>query len=95
MRVDEKAKIVMGIYFWLPTQNNDTDDLSYRQLGEILGLEAVILIWNLNFQDINWKVHTTITSKTEKFLKHAEDNFRSAELIWWTLRQETLRFLES
>lgn len=44
MRVDEKAKIVMGIYFWLPTQNNDTDDLSYRQLGEILGLEAVILI---------------------------------------------------
>lgn len=61
----------------MPSQNYSIDGLFYRQLGEISGSVALVLMADFNFTDTNWDYHTAVTNKSEKFLKCVEDNFLS------------------
>lgn len=82
MRIKEtdSKDAIVGFYCRPPTQDNGTDELLYRQFGEISGSVALILMGHSNFLDINWVYHTTTTSKSGKFLKHLEGNFLSQVL---------------
>lgn len=50
---DSKANVVMGVYYWPPTQNNSMDKLFYRQLGEIFASVALILKRDFEFPDMS------------------------------------------
>ena len=51
------------------------DKLFYRQLQEISGLAALVIIGGFNLPDTNLEYCTTLTNKSGKFLKHVENNF--------------------
>lgn len=55
--------------------NTSTDELFYRQLREISGLLALVLVGDFNFTGIYWKYHTDVTSRSVQFLELLEDNF--------------------
>jgi len=66
-----------------------TDELFYRQSGEISGSIAIVLMGDFKFPDINWKYHTAVMSRSWKFLKFVGDNFLSQVLNEPT-RKDTL-----
>lgn len=51
--MDCKADIVLSVYYQLPNQGNATDELFHKQVREISGLVAFILMEGFNFPDIN------------------------------------------
>ncbi|GAB0205778.1 hypothetical protein GRJ2_003043400 [Grus japonensis] len=69
-----KADVVVGVYYRPPSQENDTDELFYKELRDISRSAAPVLMGDFNFPDINREYHTMNTNKTRKFLKHVEDN---------------------
>ncbi|GAB0209376.1 hypothetical protein GRJ2_003403300 [Grus japonensis] len=76
--VENKADVVVGVYYPSPSQDDSTDELCYRQLGEISGSVALVLMGVFNSPGIDWEYHTAVTSKSGKFLKFVEDdNFLS------------------
>ena len=64
---ENKGDVVVGVYYQSSSQDSSTDELFYRQLGEISGLVALVLMGDLNFPDINWEYHTAVTSKSGKY----------------------------
>ncbi|KAK4818852.1 hypothetical protein QYF61_020071 [Mycteria americana] len=50
--IENKGDIVVGVYYRSPSQAVSTDELSYRQLGEISGLGALVLMGYFNFPDM-------------------------------------------
>ena len=70
----------MGVYYRLPSQDVSTDVLFYRQLREISGLVALVLMGDFTFPDINWEYHTAGTSRSWKLLKFVGGNFLSQVL---------------
>ncbi|GAB0207632.1 hypothetical protein GRJ2_003228900 [Grus japonensis] len=73
--MENKGDVLVGVYYRSPSQDDSTDELFYRQLGEISGSVALVLMGDFNFPDINWEYHTAVTSRSGKFLKFVEDNF--------------------
>lgn len=57
-----------------------------------MGLVALIFLKYFNFPGINWEYHTAASSKSEKFLKHVEDNFLSQALTKTTRKVLDLLF---
>ncbi|GAB0177355.1 anoctamin-2 [Grus japonensis] len=72
--IEKKEDVTVVVYYSLPSQDDSTDELFYRQLGEISGSVALVLMGDFNFPDITWEYHTAVTSKSGKFLKCVEDN---------------------
>ncbi len=70
----------MGVYYRSPSQGVSTDELFYRQLGEISGQVALVLTGDFNFPDISWEYCTAVTSRSWKFLKFVGENFLSQVL---------------
>lgn len=64
----------MGVYYRSPSQDDDTNVLSYKELMEICRSVALILMVDFSFSDFNWDYHTTDMKKSRKFLKRAEGN---------------------
>ena len=62
------------------SHKESTDELFYRQLGEISGSVALVLMGDLNFPDSNWEYHTAVMSMSWKFLKLVRGNFLSQVL---------------
>ena len=62
------------------SHKESTDELFYRQLGEISGSAALVLMGDLNFPDTNWEYHTAVKSMSWKFLKLVRGNFFSQVL---------------
>ena len=62
------------------SHKESTDEFFYRQLGEISGSVALVLMGDLNFPDINWEYHTAVMSRSWKFLKLVRGNFLSQVL---------------
>jgi len=63
-------------YGWILTYVS-TDELFYRQLGEISRSVALVLMGDFNFPRINRECHTAVTSRPWKFLQFVGDNFLS------------------
>lgn len=49
--MDSRKDVVMGVYYQPLTKDNGTDDLLYRQLGEVSASIALNLMGDFNFQD--------------------------------------------
>ncbi|KAK4807054.1 hypothetical protein QYF61_018395 [Mycteria americana] len=58
-----------------PSQNDDTDELFYKELREISRSVALVLTGDFNFPDVKWDYHTADKNRSRKFLKHVENNF--------------------
>lgn len=54
---------------------------------------TLVLMGGFKFPDINWEYHTDELSKAVKFLKQAEDNFRSQILSEPTRKTALLNVL--
>lgn len=78
--MNSKADIIVSVCYQLPTQDNVNQELFFGQLGEILGSFILVLMEYFNLTSINWKYHTAVSCKSEKFLKYVEDNFLSQVL---------------
>ncbi|KAK4806962.1 hypothetical protein QYF61_027329 [Mycteria americana] len=91
-KVENKGDVV-GVYYQSPSQDDSTYELFYKQLGEISGSVALVLMGDSNFPDINWEYHTVVTSKSGKFLKYVEDNFLSQVLCEPTRKDALLGLL--
>ncbi|GAB0203247.1 hypothetical protein GRJ2_002790300 [Grus japonensis] len=68
-----KADVVVGVYYQLPSQGDNTNELSYKELRDISRSAALVLMGDFNFPDINWEY--PVDGYSRKFLKHVEDNF--------------------
>ena len=66
--MENKEDVIAGVYHRSPSQEDSTDEVFYRQLGEISGLAALVLMGDFNFPHISWEYHTAVTSKSGKFL---------------------------
>ena len=53
--MENKADVIVGVYCRSLSQDDSTDKLFYRQLGEISGSVALLLMGDFNFPDINWE----------------------------------------
>lgn len=51
--IENKGDVVVCVYYQLPSQDVNIDELFYRQSGEISGSVALVLVGNFNFSDIN------------------------------------------
>ncbi|KAK4810955.1 hypothetical protein QYF61_013363 [Mycteria americana] len=79
--MENKGDVTVGVYYRSPSQDVSTDELFCRQLGEISGLVALVLMGDFNFPGIDWEYHTAVTSRSWKSLKFVEDdNFLSQVL---------------
>ncbi|PKU30465.1 rna-directed dna polymerase from mobile element hypothetical protein [Limosa lapponica baueri] len=86
--MENKADVVVGVYYQSPSQDDSADELFYRQLGEISGLVALVLMG-----DNNWEHHTAVMSQSGKFLKSVgDDNFLSQVLSEPTRKDALLDF---
>ncbi|KAK4818300.1 LOW QUALITY PROTEIN: hypothetical protein QYF61_010762 [Mycteria americana] len=79
--MEKKGDVVVGVHYRLPSQNISTAELFYRQLGEISGSIALVLMGDFNCPDINWEYPSAGKSRSWKFLKFVgDDNFLSQVL---------------
>ncbi|GAB0208399.1 mitochondrial enolase superfamily member 1 [Grus japonensis] len=91
--MENKGDVVVGVYYQSFSQDVSTDELFYRQLGEISGSVALVLVGDFNFPDINWEYHTAVMSRSWKFLKFVGDNFLSQVLSESTRKDALLDLL--
>ena len=75
------------------SHKESTDEFFYRQLGEISGSVALVLMGDLNFPDSNWEYHTAVMSMSWKFLKLVRGNFLSQVLSEPTRKDALLDLL--
>ena len=69
-----KADAVVGVYYQPPSQDDDINELFYKESRDISRSTALVLMDDFNFPAVNWEYHTADTNGSRKFLKHAEDN---------------------
>ena len=67
--IDCKVDVVLSVYYQPPNQDSGIDELFHRQVREIPGLVALVLLEDFNFPDINCEYHTATASKAGKFLR--------------------------
>ncbi|RMC20237.1 hypothetical protein DUI87_01083 [Hirundo rustica rustica] len=69
---------------WISTSNikkkrreEEVDSLFYKQLENVSGSSALVLVGDLNLPDICWELNTAEKRQSRKFLECVEDNFLS------------------
>ncbi|KAK4810539.1 hypothetical protein QYF61_004502 [Mycteria americana] len=70
-----KADIVVGVCYRPPNQDEETDELFYKQLGEASRSLALVLVGDFNLPDVCWKYNTAERKRSRRFLEHVADNF--------------------
>ncbi|KAK4810636.1 LOW QUALITY PROTEIN: hypothetical protein QYF61_007373 [Mycteria americana] len=70
-----KADIVVGVCYRPPNQDEETDELFYKQLGEASRLLALVLVGDFNLLDVCWKYNTAEGKQSRRFLECVADNF--------------------
>ncbi|RMC12138.1 hypothetical protein DUI87_11273 [Hirundo rustica rustica] len=72
-----KADILLGVCYRPPNQEEEVDNLFYKQLGNVSGSSALVLVGDFNLPDICWELSTAEKRQSRKFLECMEDNFLS------------------
>ncbi|RMC20740.1 hypothetical protein DUI87_01592 [Hirundo rustica rustica] len=72
-----KADILLGVCYRQPNQEEELDNLFYKQLGNVSGSSALVLVGDFNLPDICWELNTAEKRQSRKFLECMEDNFLS------------------
>ncbi|KAK4810714.1 hypothetical protein QYF61_007688 [Mycteria americana] len=70
-----KADIVVGVCYRPPNQDEETDELFYKQLGEASRSLALVLVGDFNLPDVCWKYNTAERKQSRRFLECVADNF--------------------
>ncbi|GAB0176377.1 hypothetical protein GRJ2_000102900 [Grus japonensis] len=70
-----KADVMVGVCYRPPNQDEEADEIVYKQLGEVSQLLALALMGDFNFPDICWKCSTAKRKLPRRFLECVEDNF--------------------
>ncbi|KAK4828050.1 hypothetical protein QYF61_023088 [Mycteria americana] len=70
-----KADIVMGVCYRPPNQDEETNKLFYKQLGEASRLLALVLVGDFNLPDVSWKYNAAERKQSRRFLECVADNF--------------------
>ncbi|XP_064908670.1 uncharacterized protein LOC135578557 [Columba livia] len=71
-----KADILVGVCYRPPNQDDEGDDLFYKQLADVSKSTALVFVGDLNLPDICWELNTAPKRQSRKFLECIEDNFR-------------------
>ncbi|TRZ18418.1 hypothetical protein HGM15179_008659 [Zosterops borbonicus] len=72
-----KADILLGVCYHPPKQEEEVDNLFYKQLENISGSSALVLVGDFNLPDIHWELNTAEKRQSRKFLECMDDNFLS------------------
>ncbi|GAB0180245.1 hypothetical protein GRJ2_000489800 [Grus japonensis] len=70
-----KADIMVGVCYRPPNQDEEADEIFYKQLGEVSRSPALVLVEDFNLPDICWKYNTAERKQSRRFLQFVEDNF--------------------
>ncbi|KAK4827657.1 hypothetical protein QYF61_020429 [Mycteria americana] len=70
-----KADIMVGVCYRPPNQDEEADEIFYKQLGEVLQSLPLVLIWDSNLPDVCWKYNTAERKQSRRFLECVEDKF--------------------
>ncbi|KAK4827614.1 LOW QUALITY PROTEIN: hypothetical protein QYF61_019539 [Mycteria americana] len=70
-----KADIVVGVCYRPPNQDEETDELFYKQLGEASRSLALVLVGDFNLPDVCWIYNTSESKQSRRFLERVADNF--------------------
>ncbi|KAJ7414311.1 dtw domain-containing protein 2 [Willisornis vidua] len=69
-----KAEILMGVCYGPSNQDDEGDELFYKQLADVSKLPAVVLMDDFNLPDICWELNTA-KRQSRRFLDCIEDDF--------------------
>lgn len=69
------ADVIVGVYCGLPSQDEDTNKLFFKEQREISKSTALVLIGDFNLLDVDWEDHAAGTNRSRRLLKHLDDNF--------------------
>ncbi|RMC13075.1 hypothetical protein DUI87_10606 [Hirundo rustica rustica] len=69
-----KADILLGVCYRPPNQEEQGDNLFYKQLGNVSGSSALVLVGDFNLPDICWELNTAERRQSRKFLECVENN---------------------
>ncbi|RMC20166.1 hypothetical protein DUI87_01012 [Hirundo rustica rustica] len=75
-----KADILLEVCFRPPNQEEEVDNLFYKQLENVSGSSALVLVGDFNLPDICWELNTAEKRQSRKLLECMEDNFCHS---WW------------
>ncbi|KAK4817214.1 hypothetical protein QYF61_003738 [Mycteria americana] len=64
-----KADIVVGVCYRPPNQDEEADELFYKQLGEASRSLALVLVGDFNLLDVCWKYNTAERKQSRRFLE--------------------------
>ncbi|TRZ12815.1 hypothetical protein HGM15179_014306 [Zosterops borbonicus] len=84
-----KVDIVLGVCYRPPNQEEEVDNLFYKQLETVSGSSALVLVGDFNLPDICWELNTAEKRQPRKFLECIDDNFLS-QLVSEPTRGETM-----
>ncbi|TRZ10607.1 hypothetical protein HGM15179_016504 [Zosterops borbonicus] len=84
-----KVDIVLGVCYRPPNQEEEVDNLFYKQLETVSGTSALVLVGDFNLPDICWELNTAEKRQSRKFLECMDDNFLS-QLVGEPTRGETM-----
>lgn len=71
----KKTDIVVGVCYRLPNQDEEGDEIFYKQLGEVSQLLALVLMGDFSLPVVCWKYNTAERKQSRRFLDCVEDNF--------------------
>ncbi|RMC22210.1 hypothetical protein DUI87_00521 [Hirundo rustica rustica] len=84
-----KADVLLGVCYRPPNQEEEVDNLLYKQLKNVSGSSARVLVGDFNLPDTCWELHTAERRQSRKFLECMEDNFLS-QLVGEPTRERTM-----
>ncbi|KAK4832250.1 hypothetical protein QYF61_021602 [Mycteria americana] len=64
-----------------PNQDEETDEIFYKQLGEVSRLLALVLVGDFNLPDVCWKYNAVERKQSRRFLKCVEDDNFLIQLV--------------
>ncbi|XP_032304298.1 uncharacterized protein LOC116654245 [Coturnix japonica] len=71
----DKADILVGVCYRPPNQDEETDEVFYKQLAQAARSPALVLMGDFNFPDICWEYSTAQKKQSRRFLECIEDSF--------------------
>ncbi|TRZ08055.1 hypothetical protein HGM15179_019054 [Zosterops borbonicus] len=72
-----KANILVGLYYRPLNQDEEVDELFYKQLEDVSRSPALVLVGDFNLPDICWELNTAEKRQSRRFLECMEDSFLS------------------
>ncbi|KAJ7405399.1 mitochondrial fission process protein 1 [Willisornis vidua] len=70
-----KADILVVVCYRPPYQDDEGDELLYKQLADVSRSAALVLVGDFNLPDICWKLNTAEKRQSRRFLECIEHNF--------------------